>query len=176
MYVARCPILTKALPAILDVEASGFGADSFPIEVGVVMPDGRRFCKLIKPFAQWQFWDKAAESVHGITRAELHARGEEAVGVCLALNDFVDGHTLYSDAWVVDHPWMVKLFAQAAVPMTFSVSAIEMVMSEPQLAIWDAEKSKVIAQSGMQRHRASTDAVIIQQTFQRTKQLMQHSQ
>lgn len=169
-------IINKALPAILDVEASGFGVNSFPIEVGVVMPDGRRFCKLIRPFAQWQFWDPQAESVHGISYEDLLNRGEEAVGVCLALNEFVDGQTLYSDAWVVDHPWMLKLFAQAAVPMSFNISALEMVLNETQIALWDAEKMQVISQYGMQRHRASADAYIIQQTFIRTQALMQRSQ
>jgi hypothetical protein len=140
------------------------------------MPDGRRFCKLIKPFPQWQFWDPQSESVHGVSYDELVKQGEEAVGVCLALNQFVDGQTLYSDAWVVDHPWLLKLFAQAAVPMNFNISALEMVLTETQITLWDAEKIKVIAQSGMQRHRASTDAYIIQQTFIRTQAILQHNQ
>jgi len=76
----------------------------------------------------------------------------------------------------VDHPWLLKLFAQAAVPMNFNISALEMVLTETQITLWDAEKIKVIAQSGMQRHRASTDAYIIQQTFIRTQAILQHNQ
>ena len=29
-------------PIVIDVEASGFGKGSYPIEVGVVLPDGSR--------------------------------------------------------------------------------------------------------------------------------------
>ena len=38
-----------------DVEASGFGSASYPIKVGVVTADGSRYCRLIKPFQDWQF-------------------------------------------------------------------------------------------------------------------------
>ena len=30
----------RIVPAVLDIEASGFGRDSFPVEVGFVLPDG----------------------------------------------------------------------------------------------------------------------------------------
>jgi len=129
---------------------------------------------LIKPFAHWQFWDKKAEHLHGITYQELIANGEEPVSVCLALNEFAHGQTLYSDAWVVDSPWIVELFAQSGVAMSFSISAIEMLMSESQMAIWDNEKIAVAESCGLARHRASADAYIIQQTFVRTKSILSH--
>jgi hypothetical protein len=166
----------KPLPAIVDVEASGFGSQSYPIEVGIALPDGKRFCKLIKPFKHWQYWDKSAEKLHGIKYQELVEYGEEPVAVCLAINQFVQERTLYSDGWVVDHPWLVKLFAQSAIPMTFRISALEMVLSESQMAIWDDEKKRVALASGMARHRASSDAYIIQQTYLRTQMRMHHSQ
>lgn len=140
-----------------------------------MLPSGERFCKLIKPHAHWQFWDDKAQAVHGITRTQLNEYGEDAIAVCLALNEFAHGLTLYSDGWVVDHPWIVKLFAESGVHMAFSVSSLEMMLSESQMEIWDSEKSKVIASSGLARHRASADAFIIQQTFDRTRELMLHS-
>lgn len=166
-------IIRKPIPAIIDVEASGFGPDSYPIEVGVALPDGQRFCKLIKPYALWKFWDVKAQDIHGISYQELLEYGEEPIAVCLALNEFAKGLTLYSDAWVVDHPWLVKLFAQSAVPMEFTISSIEMVLTESQIAIWDNEKQVVMNTSGLARHRASADAYMIQQTFLRT-QLRMH--
>nr|WP_136250664.1 hypothetical protein [Ningiella ruwaisensis] len=163
-------------PAIIDVEASGFGAQSYPIEIGIALPNGQRFCKLIRPFPQWQYWDDKAQAVHGICYADLLAYGEDPIAVCLALNAHAKDMTLYSDAWVVDHPWIVKLFAQAAVRMEFSISSLEMVLSEPQIALWDDEKLSVIENCGLKRHRASSDAFIIQQTFLRTRSRMHHSQ
>ena len=40
-------------PFIMDIEASGFGPDSYPIEVGLALGDGSRFCSLIVPAEHW---------------------------------------------------------------------------------------------------------------------------
>ena len=53
------------LPTILDIEASGFGPGSYPIEVGLVLPDGDAWCSLIRPEPGWLHWDPSAEQVHG---------------------------------------------------------------------------------------------------------------
>ena len=45
-------------PYIIDVEASGFGNGSYPIEVGVVLNNGEKFCTLIVPAANWTHWDE----------------------------------------------------------------------------------------------------------------------
>ena len=37
------------LPTILDIEASGFGRGSYPIEIGFSAGDGVLFCGLIVP-------------------------------------------------------------------------------------------------------------------------------
>lgn len=34
---------TSALPVVMDLEASGFGRNGYPIEVGYAMGDGRLF-------------------------------------------------------------------------------------------------------------------------------------
>ena len=49
------------VPACLDMEASGFGRHSYPIEVGFVLGDGQSWCTLIRPAADWTHWDPAAE-------------------------------------------------------------------------------------------------------------------
>lgn len=36
-------------PIIIDAEASGFGTDSYPIEVGVALGDASRHCYLVSP-------------------------------------------------------------------------------------------------------------------------------
>lgn len=41
------------LPTILDIEASGFGRGSYPIEVGFVAGDGTLFCGLVRPEPDW---------------------------------------------------------------------------------------------------------------------------
>ncbi|WP_395345275.1 hypothetical protein PN836_010125 [Ningiella sp. W23] len=131
---------------------------------------------MIKPLPHWTHWDAQAQSIHGISPEILATHGDDPVEVCVALNEFANGQTLYSDAWVVDYTWVIKLFSECKVHMAFKLSSIEMVMTESQFAIWDDAKTKVISECGLVRHRASSDAFVIQKTYQQTCSLMQHSQ
>ena len=63
-------------PLIVDVEASGLGAHSYPIEVGVALEEDRKYCSLILPGPQWTHWDDDAEKVHRITRDILATYGK----------------------------------------------------------------------------------------------------
>lgn len=152
-------------PTIIDIEASGFGSSSYPIEVGVIRSDGARFCRLIKPFKEWTHWEQEAQDLHGLTREHLETYGQDGREVCKALNAFLSGTTVYSDGWVVDHPWLITLFAAAGMEMDFEVRALEYVLNEYQMEHWRSTKQTVAERLHVARHRASTDAEIIQQTF-----------
>lgn len=155
-------------PFIIDVEASGFGSDSYPIEVGVALNDGQRFCTLILPTHEWTHWDKNAEKVHKISREMLKTYGSPVKEVADQLNEILAGMTLYSDGWVVDKPWLTSLFHAAGRPMKFNVSQLEMILSEEQMVVWHETKNKITSQINLSRHRASNDALIIQETFKTT--------
>ena len=58
-------------PIFVDVEASGFGSLSYPIEIGIALPDGNRYCTLIAPAPSWVHWDPKAEALHGLSRERL---------------------------------------------------------------------------------------------------------
>ena len=79
------------LPTILDIEASGFGPGSYPIEVGFVTGDGKAWCSLVRPEADWRHWDDKAAAMHGITRehVEQHGRGVEEIAALGPLDVFV---------------------------------------------------------------------------------------
>src|ERR1700712_3121582 len=109
-------------PIIIDVEASGFGATSYPIEVGVALDDDTKYCSLISPAPDWNHWDSDAEKVHGIARDVLQTHGKPPHEVAATLNELLEGKTLYSDGWVVDKPWLTTLLAEARMRMSFSVS------------------------------------------------------
>lgn len=153
------------LPIILDVEASGFGAGSYPIEVGFVLPDGTPFCKLIKPASQWTRWDESAENLHKITRNVLANRGQSPRDVCRWLNEHLRGQTVYSDAWGNDMSWVALLFDEADMTQLFSMEAITKLLTEQQLKNWAVVRQDVLRRTQAQRHRASTDARIIQMTY-----------
>jgi len=160
------PALTR--PIIVDVEASGFGGMSYPIEIGVAMEDDKQYCSLISPAPDWDHWDLEAEKIHRIPRDILETYGKPIKEVADRLNEMFAGKTLYTDGWVVDKPWLTTLFHEARVEMKFSVSALEMILSEKQMERWHATKDEVLAEAKAHRHRASFDARVIQETYART--------
>jgi hypothetical protein len=155
-------------PIIIDVKASGFGGTSYPIEIGVALDNDTKYCSLILPAPEWVHSDSEAEKVHRIARDILETYGKPAHEVAVSLNELLVGKTLYTDAWVVDKPWLTTLFHKAQVQMQFTVSPLELILTEPQMERWHDTKAKILAEVMKQRHRASFDAWLIQETYKRT--------
>lgn len=166
----------KNNPNIIDIEASGFGGESYPIEVGLILENGTKFCTLISPTDDWDYWNDEAEQVHHISRETLKTHGKPVAEVARQLNEILAGMTLYSDGWVVDKPWLIRLFHASGVDMKFDVSPLEMILSEEQMKIWHETKDKIIIQTKIQRHRASNDAWVIQETYRQTNELANKDQ
>ena len=156
-------------PSIIDVEASGFSSHSYPIEIGLVLDSGERYCSLIKPASNWIHWDDKAENVHNITKEILEKHGKPIEIVAEKVNDLLKNRTIYTDGWVVDKPWVDQLFYKAGISKLFSISSLEMILTESQMEIWHDIKDQVIDEYKLKRHRASIDAFIIQETYFRTK-------
>ena len=109
-----------------------------------------------------------AEAIHGITLGLLRQHGHSVYEVANTLNQNLFGTTVYSDGWVVDKPWLIELFSAAGISMGFTISSIETLLDEYQIEIWDETKQQVINALNLTRHRASSDAKIIQETYMRT--------
>lgn len=161
-----------ACPTIIDIEASGFGSYSYPIEIGVVTMTGERYCALIKPQDDWTHWCERAQQIHGISRDMLQEKGKHPHQICAELNHLLNDTTCYSDAWTHDSPWLNRLFFAARTYPSFHLSPIEIIATEAQLLCWDETKHKLQAQLLIKRHRASGDAYLIQQTYLKTRQLV----
>lgn len=161
-------IRKNSKPIIIDVEASGFDPMSYPIEIGVVFDNGVRYSTLIKPVKEWVYWDSKAESLHHIQRNTLMQNGKSVFDVAVKLNELLQDKTVYTDGWVVDQPWLDNLFFQANVRRSFFISPLEMILDEKQLECWYEIKNNVIGESDPARHRASSDAWVIQETYART--------
>jgi len=156
------------IPIILDIEASGFGRGSYPIEIGVAIVDGGAHCYLVKPETDWTHWEPEAEAMHHITREILQRFGWGVNYVAAQLNKHLQGKTVYSDAWGQDSAWLARLYECSNTLQDFRVEHLVSITSEAQLAIWEITKQQVITESGLQRHRASADARIIQTTWLRS--------
>jgi len=159
-----------SVPTILDIEASGFGHGSYPIEVGVVTDGGDSYCSLICPEPEWLHWDAEAEATHNISRQHLLDHGRDVRTVAVQLNEMLDGHTVYSDAWGHDMSWLGLLYHHAGIKQGFRIESLSVLLSEEQMAIWDRTKQQVITDLELSRHRASSDALVIQQTYLQTLQ------
>ena len=164
------------LPTIIDIEASGFGRDSYPIEVGLAFPFGERYCSLIQPLPQWTHWDEEAGRLHGIKKEQLEACGKPIIDVCRELNEILADKRVYSDAWVFDKAWLNKLFDVAGCAPTFYLSPIESIQTECQHVSWDRVRSELMNELDVRRHRASADAFLVQSVYQRTREFCEHKQ
>ncbi len=154
----------------MDMEASGFGRNSYPIEVGLALADGGSFCTLIRPEPAWTHWDPAAEELHHIRREMAVTHGRPAAEVARLLNERLRGQTVYSDGWANDYSWMGVLFEVAEMTPAFRLDNLRSLLREAEADRWHDVKRQVSERLGIQRHRASADARLLQLTL---RQLMQ---
>lgn len=154
---------------MLDIEASGFGHDSYPIEVGAVLPDGQAYCSLIRPAPTWTHWDPAAERVHRIDRATVIRHGRDPVEVATQLNERLNGLTVYCDGWAHDYSWLGLLFDAAGLSPSFRLENLRALLTDQEAAFWAILKQQVTQEMRLQRHRASSDARILQHTLIRLR-------
>jgi hypothetical protein len=153
----------------LDIEASGIHPQSYPIEVGIMLENGDAYCSLIKPPAEWTYWSKEAEAIHGISLKDLHEYGKQPVEVAGQLNNLLQQSTVYSDCWTLDNPWLIKLFQQASIEQTFKLTDVMYSMNENEYGKLSAVKQLISKEFNLERHRATNDARILQMAYDKIK-------
>lgn len=97
---------------IVDIEASGLGFCTFPIEIAVINLTGDvSYSALIKPQRDWAHWnwDEMAEQVHNISWKMLQENGLPAERVAKEVWHILAGSELYSDAPQQDLAWLEVL-------------------------------------------------------------------
>ncbi|MFM2405169.1 MAG: hypothetical protein RL223_3049 [Pseudomonadota bacterium] len=151
-----------AAVTILDIEASGFGAGGYPIEIGYVRDDGCSWCSLIRPEPEWTRWDASAQQVHGITRVQVESQGRPAREIAQRLNTDLAGRTAYSDAWAHDYAWLAQLFDAAGLAPRFRLESIHRLIDADQLPALADHRRSAFDTLQVRRHRASSDARALQ--------------
>lgn len=160
-----CGMTALTNPAFIDFEASSLDLiASYPIEVGVCLPDGTLHSWLIRPHILWQDWSESAEQVHGIARSTLERDGVEVREVAQALNELLVGE-IFCDAWTFDSFWLHRLYRAANSVPTFQLESVSMLLATPEVQRWPAIRQKVIRDLGLPVHRAANDALILQKTW-----------
>ncbi|MBW8847690.1 MAG: hypothetical protein JF607_22240 [Burkholderiales bacterium] len=150
------------LPTILDIEASGFGRGSYPIEVGFVTADGTLFCGLIRPEPDWLHWDESAEALHGISRELLLTHGRPVRWMAEQINLRLRGQLVYCDGWGQDYPWLARLYDAAGLLPNFRLDDLRRLLNEQEAQRWRGVTEAVRQRQQLSRHRASSDARVLQ--------------
>ena len=153
--------------AFIDLEASGLGAASWPVEVGWCFLDGAPTSMLVRPDENWpdDAWDPAAAALHGLTRGELKKRGAPAQTICNAMNEALAGAVVYSDAPDWDGFWLYRLFSAAKARQAFQVfDFADLFEAAPPVQY---EKARAAARkSAPHRHRAKDDVLHMRALYQ----------
>lgn len=138
----------KTRRALIDIEASGLGSQSYPIEIAIVDIDSDfSWTALIKPAPDWRDgeWDEISEEIHGISRDMLNTDGFPAHEVAAKVWEIVKDGIVYTDALEMDGYWLSRLAACA----TASLEGVKLL---PLPAVPDDECSSRV-------HRALPDAL-----------------
>ena len=160
-----------SLPTIIDIEASGLGRGSYPIEVGFITSEGKTGCTLIRPESDWTHWNREAEALHGITRELTKQKGKRIELVAAWLNENLAGQIVYTDGWMNDMCWLGRLFDEAGMVQAFRIESLLNLLTPEERERWTPLHDRIIRESDLRRHRASTDAKLIQDTFAELKGL-----
>ncbi|MFK4132110.1 hypothetical protein ACI2KR_07405 [Pseudomonas luteola] len=114
----------------LDIESSGLGDESYPIQFGVTYLDKAQgklvtIKEDIKPAEGWDYWDSEAEEfIHFISRERLEG-GKSCRDACLILNKHLGDNEVIVDSVADDEFWLNKLFEEAGIQRTFYITNIE---------------------------------------------------
>lgn len=147
----------------LDLEASGLGEGSFPIEVGWAWLDGDSGSLLIRPSSEWDLeqWQDEAKALHGISLSDLQRAGSHPRDVADHLNAMVllegDPVVVVSDAPDYDQLWLDKLFLETPAPQAFRLVDDEHLRRARFGATPDPGAAEMAAAEPV--HRAEPDAV-----------------
>lgn len=145
--------------AFIDLEASGLGARSWPVEAGWAFVDGQGGSILIQPHESWleSAWDAEAAALHGLSLERLRREGTPVREAACALNRALEGATVYSDAPDHDGAWLYRLFAAAGISQRFRIEDLaDLLESLPEAgtrALYDKA-----GQISPRTHRAAPDA------------------
>jgi len=91
------------------------------------------------------------------------------IEVATQLNERLQGLTMYCDGWAHDYVWLSVLFEAAGLTPSFKLDNLRALLTEQETRFWDVVKKQVTTEMRLQRHRASSDAKILQHTLMRLR-------
>ena len=153
--------------AFVDVEASGLGPYSWPIEVGWGFHGHEPRSVLVRPHESWsmQAWEKSAEALHRIAPNDLLEGGRTPVEVALGLNAALGDAEVYSDAPDYDSFWLFRLYDAAGVKPNYKLRDLGDLLRP----VWPGAPHDLVARAGRvapHTHRAADDVRHLQTMYE----------
>ncbi|WOI52099.1 hypothetical protein [Parvularcula sp. LCG005] len=157
---------TVSITAFIDVEASGLGPHSWPIEVGWSFATGDPRSVLIRPADKWSMtaWEKTAEILHGISPIQLVTSGKTPLETALVLNAALGNAMVYSDAPDYDSFWLFRLYDAAGIKPNYRLHDLGDLLRP----IWPDEPKKLVEEASKTAphiHRAADDVRHLQTMY-----------
>ncbi len=151
---------------LIDIEASGLGLDSYPIEIAILI-NKKMFSWLIAPEKSWRHWDAAAENLHGISREILISQGKAARLVAEAINEAMVGTNglLYSDAAEWDVDWIRTLFSAVGAIPEFHILPVSDLFTDTEFRRFQCKYDEIAGSGKYRRHRAEPDIWMIHEAL-----------
>jgi hypothetical protein len=153
--------------AFIDVEASGLGPYSWPIEVGWGFHGREPRAVLVRPADSWsmQAWEKGAEAMHRIDPGRLLAQGRTPHEVALGLNAALGQATVYSDAPDYDSFWLFRLYDAAGLKPNYKLHDLGHLLKP----LWPHEPKALVQRAtrvAPHTHRATNDVRHLQTMYE----------
>lgn len=170
----------QAMPHMADIEASGLGPQSFPIEIAWSTKTGEIRSRLIRPEPDWHWWEPAAEQLHHISRHMLEMESLPPTVIAEEMNRELSGEILYFDGGDYDRRWLSLLFRAAGMRPGFKLGDFDQLLV---LAGRKTAANGVVAEALARRdlgnlplHRAGNDVKLMQLTYVHTRALKKDCQ
>lgn len=87
------------------------------------------------------------------------------------LNERLLRQDVYCDGWLYDYSWLSRLFDAADNIPAFRLKDLRELLTPRQAGLWHTTRQDVETYLQLKRHRASTDALIIQETLRQVRAL-----
>ncbi|QAY80342.1 hypothetical protein [Sphingosinicella sp. BN140058] len=150
----------------IDFEASGLGAATYPIEVGLSTWSGplkpvRTWSSLICPTERWHLrgsWHLESELIHGISAGDLRAGITPGAAMRFLIRTIGGGGVALCDGGIHDRYWLSELVDAASIPLPFFLADWDPLYAPFSIDQYRAAHSFQAANPAP--HRAGRDAEI----------------
>lgn len=167
-------------PIFIDIEASSWATDSYPIEIAWGGTINNIVSYLINPSSieAWIDWDSSAENAHGISRGLLLSEGISPYEMCDMLEHGLAERTVYTDAPDFDGMWLFNLFEGCKrEPISIDIRSFDDLMIRSLSKSNDDRLSslkeilhcKLTAKNQNQQHRAAWDVEYLIRSWEMTQ-------